>query len=174
MSEAKILHSTHGTKPEGEGWFVLNAKEAEWTESPHFGSFVDFQGDVRFDQFGLNLHVLQPGQPACKYHSEAHQEGFLVLNGTCRLLVNGEERALKAWDYFHCPPGTEHVFVGGEEGPCTILMVGSRIGDSHLNYPKNALAAKYGASAEETTPDPRVAYEGLRDRHPIAAPDFDA
>ena len=33
-------------------------------------------------------------QPACLYHRESTQEGFLVLHGRCRVLIEGEERAL--------------------------------------------------------------------------------
>ena len=57
---------------------------------------------------------------------ESAQEDFLVLSGECLLLIEGEERPLKAWDFVHCPAGTEHVFVGAGTGPCVILMVGSR------------------------------------------------
>jgi len=164
MNEARIIQSEHGLKPQGEGWYVINLREAEWGESPHFGSFCGFEGDARFQEIGVNVHVLQPGQPACKYHSEAVQEAFLVLSGECTLIVEEEERPLKAWDFFHCPPGTRHVFVGAGEGPCAILMIGSRVGDPGLLYPQSEVAAKHGASVVETTPDPKIAYEGLRDR----------
>ncbi len=80
-----------------------------------------------------------------------------MLSGACRLLVDGEERLLHAWDFFHCPPWTEHVFVGAGEGPCVILMAGARAEEEGLDYPVSELAARYGASAEERTPDPEVA-----------------
>lgn len=170
MPEAKLTQNEHGLKPQGEGWYILNARAAEWTENPHFGQFLNFEGDVRFPQIGINIHILQPGQPACKYHSESPQEAFLVLYGRCLLIVEGEERELGPWDFFHCPSGVEHVFVGAGDGPCGILMVGNRVGDEGLNYPRNEVAAKYGASVEVTTPDPKVAYEGLRERKTIPCP----
>ena len=37
------------------------------------------------------------------------QQDFFVLKGEALLLVAGEERPLQAWDFFHCPAGTEHV-----------------------------------------------------------------
>jgi quercetin dioxygenase-like cupin family protein len=37
------------------------------------------------------------------YHREKAQEGFLVLSGECLLVVEGEERPLRQWDFFHCP-----------------------------------------------------------------------
>ncbi|MFT7668359.1 MAG: putative cupin superfamily protein [Planctomycetota bacterium] len=170
MPEAKIITSEHGLKPQGEGWYIINAKDAEWRVSPHFGSFFNFEGDVRFGQLGLNIHVLQPGQPACKYHSEQLQEAFLVLSGECLLLVDGEERPLRAWDFFHCPPGVEHVFVGAGDEACAILMIGNRVGDEGLNYPISEVAKKHGASSEIATPDPRIAYEGLRDMSTCKSP----
>jgi uncharacterized cupin superfamily protein len=101
---------------------------------------------------------LQPGESNCLYHSEPRQEAFLVLSGDCRLLVDGAERLLRTWDFFHCPAGTEHVFVGAGDGPCVILMAGVRNEDEQLLYPVSQLAARYGASAEEETPDAEHAY----------------
>ena len=75
---------------------------------------------------GINIQVLQPGEPNCMYHGETGQEDFLVLSGECLLLIEGEERPLKQWDFVHSPPWTEHVFVGAGDGPCVILMVGAR------------------------------------------------
>ena len=75
---------------------------------------------------GVNLQVLQPGQPNCRYHSEPVQEDFLVLHGECIAIVDGEERPMRQWDFFHCPAGVEHVFVGAGDGPCAVLMIGSR------------------------------------------------
>jgi uncharacterized cupin superfamily protein len=81
-----------------------------------------------------------------------------VLSGECRLLVEGGERLLRPWDFFHCPAGTEHVFVGAGDGRCVILMAGARREDEQLLYPASELAARYGASAEEETSDPKQAY----------------
>ena len=108
----------------------MNAREARWLEGA-FGAYTRFEGvgDARFPQLGINIGVLQPGQPACMYHAEDQdQEGFLVLQGEALLLVEGEERPLKAWDFFHCPAGTEHVIVGAGDGPCAVLAVGPRTG----------------------------------------------
>jgi len=104
-----------------------------------------------FPQFGIRLHVLEPGEPNGLYHSESEQEAFLVLSGECTLLVEGEERLLQPWDFFHSPAGTEHIFVGAGEGPCVIMPW-------QVLYPVSELAARYGANAEEETSDPRQAY----------------
>ena len=100
-----------------------------------------------------------PGEPNCLYHSESQQEAFLVLSGEGKLLVEGEERPIRQWDFVHCPAGTEHVFVGAGDGPCAILMIGARTPDEQLLYPVSELAARYGASAEEET---RYGNAGLR------------
>ena len=43
------------------------------------------------------------------YHWEEDQEDFLVLAGEAVLIVEGEERPLRAWDFVHCPPKAKHV-----------------------------------------------------------------
>ena len=106
-----------------------------------------------FSQVGIKLRVLEPGQPNGLYHAENQQEDFLVLAGECRLLVDGEERLLRPWDFFHSPPGTEHIFVGAGEQPCVILMTGARLESEELQYPVSELAARYGASVDEETTD---------------------
>jgi uncharacterized cupin superfamily protein len=160
VPEAPLTDAGSGLAPAGDGWFVVNVRDAEWWTSESFGSGCGFESEqFEFPQLGINISVLEPGQPNCLYHSEAEQEeAFLVLSGNCKLLVDGEERMLRAWDFFHCPAGTEHVFVGAGDGPCAILMVGTRAKPERLLYPVSELAARYGASAKEETPDPRQAY----------------
>jgi uncharacterized cupin superfamily protein len=104
---------------------------------------------------------MQPGQPNCRYHSEPVQEDFLVLHGECVVILEGEERHLRQWDFVHCPAGTEHVFVGAGEGPSAVLMIGSRRRDE-AHYPVNATAARYDASVERETDDPAEAYADWR------------
>ena len=136
-----------------------HVRDTQWMTSDTFGSGCVFESrEHSFPEFGINLAVLQPGEPNCLYHAESQQEAFLVLSGECRLLVNGEERALKSWDFVHCPAGTEHVFVGAGEGPSTILMAGARSENEQLFYPASELAAKYGAASKNDTPDARQAY----------------
>ena len=159
MPEAPLEDFGSGLAPAGEGWFVVNVRDAEWWVSKTFGSGCGFENEqAEFPQLGINISILEPGKSNCLYHSEATQEDFLVLTGECKLLVDGEERELKAWDFVHCPAGVEHVFVGVGDAPCVVLMVGARVQPEELLYPKSELAARYGASAEETTPDPKQAY----------------
>jgi uncharacterized cupin superfamily protein len=110
---------------------------------------------------GVNLFVLEPGQPMSMYHWEADQEGFLVLSGEALLLVEDEEQPLRQWDYFHCPPNVPHTIVGAGDGPSAILALGARIdsvGENWGGYPLSELARRHDASAEEETTDPKVAY----------------
>jgi uncharacterized cupin superfamily protein len=164
VPEAPLDDSGSGLAPAGHGWFVVNVRDAQWLTSENggkkpSGSECSFESrEFEFPQFGIRLHVLEPGEPNGLYHSESEQEAFLVLSGECRLLVEGEERLLRPWDFFHSPASTEHIFVGAGDGPCVILMAGARSEDWQVLYPVSELAARYGASAEEETSDPQQAY----------------
>ena len=167
MSEAPLKDFGSGLAPAGDGWFVVNARDAQWLTSEGgdkrpSGSECPFEtGEFGFRELGFRLHVLEPGEPNGLYHAESQQEDFLLLHGECTLLVEGEERLLRPWDFFHSPAGTEHIFVGAGEGPCVILMAGTRSEDWQVRYPVSELAARYGASAEEETSDPEKAYVGF-------------
>ena len=150
-----------GSAPTSEGWFVLNAADAQWMTGV-FGSYTRFEGQARFPLVGINIGVLEPGQPSCYYHAEDEQENFLVLSGSCLLLVEGQERRLKQWDFVHCPAWTEHVFVGAGDGPCAVLMVGARP-DTEVIYPVAEVARRYGAGVERETPSPDEAYAAFPD-----------
>jgi uncharacterized cupin superfamily protein len=102
----------------------------------------------RFPHLGFTLQVIKPGQPSGLYHAESNQEGFLVLLGECLVIVEGEERPLRAWDFVHCPPGTAHVFVGAGDGPCVIFMTGARTREKDIVYPRSDLARRYRAGVE--------------------------
>jgi uncharacterized cupin superfamily protein len=156
VPEAPLERSEHGLAPAGEGWFVLNAREAKWMDG-FFGAYTRFEGDPRFPKLGFNIGVLAPGQASCYYHGEDEQEDFLVLSGECLLLIEGQERRLRQWDFVHCPPWTEHVFVGAGDGPCALLAVGTRLGDAVV-YPSSELALRHRAGVERETREPREAY----------------
>ena len=85
-----------------------------------------------------------------------------MLSGECTLLVEGEERLLRPWDFFHSPAGTEHIFVGAGDGPCVILMAGARLENEQLHYPVSELAARYGASVKEETSDFEAGVRAVR------------
>ena len=165
VPEAPLERENGGLVPQDAGWFVLNAKDALW-QSGDFGAYTRFEGPKgKFPALGINIGVLAPGQPACWYHGEDEQEDFLVLAGECLLLIEGEERALKAWDFVHCPAWAEHVFVGAGDGPCAILAVGTRTGGGVI-YPESELAQRHKAGVAKATPDPKEAYAGTAEDAP--------
>jgi uncharacterized cupin superfamily protein len=167
--QAELIRTDAGVEPGREGWFVVNAREAAWTRKDEFGSECDFESKaVQFPEYGINIHVLEPGKPNCMYHRESNQEDFLVISGECLLLVEEQEVPLRAWDFVHFPAWTNHVLVGAGSGPCVVVMVGSRCGEDAVVYPVSELARRHGAGVEQETDEPRVAYApfSLRRRAP--------
>jgi uncharacterized cupin superfamily protein len=145
----------------GAGWFIVNASDAPWERIPGFGARCRFEDpDDRFPNFGLSLRALQPGEAASLYHAETTQEGFLVLEGQCLAVIDGEERRLRAWDYFHCPPETRHVLVGAGDDPCSLIAIGSprTMSLDEVEYPADEAAARHGAAATRTTHSSKEAY----------------
>jgi uncharacterized cupin superfamily protein len=141
---------------------IINIADAPAVSHPHRSTSIDFEPDgVEWPDTGINVQVLAPGQPNCKYHSEPVQEDFLVLHGECIAIVDGEEKRLRQWDLFHCPAGVAHVIVGAGDGPSAVLMIGSRRLDEAF-YPVDPVAARYDASVERDTPEPAEAYAEWR------------
>jgi uncharacterized cupin superfamily protein len=172
VPEAKLERTEHGLAPAGEGWYVLDMRDAEWRHADGRGAVCvasdDFEGRRRdSDQLGVNPFVLMPGEPMSMYHWEADQEAFLVVSGEALLVVEGEERPLRAWDFVHCPPRTKHVVVGAGSGPCLVIAVGGRQHDE-LGFPADEVARRHGASVAEDTLDGDVAYAGVEGREPTA------
>jgi uncharacterized cupin superfamily protein len=168
VPEARLEQTGAGLAPAGGGWFVLNAREARWRDregrgkSLPFTGWTDFEAERYFPQVGVQLFVLGPGEPIGMYHWEADQEDFLVLSGEGLLIVEGQERRLRQWDFVHCPPGTRHMILGAGDGPCAVLAVGGR---EHLGadcnggaYTVDAVALRHGAGVEEETSDADRAY----------------
>jgi uncharacterized cupin superfamily protein len=170
VTEARLEDVGSGLTPVSPGWFVVNVGEAAWLRHDAFGGRCVFESNGRvlaersdlepqqFEQLGFTLAVLEPGKPTGMYHAESDQEDFLVLAGTCLLIVEEEERELRAWDFVHCPPGTRHTFVGTGDGPCVIFMTGARTEDGTIVYPVSETARAHGAGVEVETPSPREAY----------------
>jgi uncharacterized cupin superfamily protein len=164
VPEAPLRMSRNGLVTDGEGWFVVNARESRWREAGPLGAYCTFEGKRRFPHFGINISVLEPGEAMAMYHRENAQEGFLVLSGECTVVVEGEERRLTTWDFFHCPAGTEHVLVATGEESAVVLAVGGRgrrRGGKGIVYTVCEAAARYGASVERETTKSAEAYAGL-------------
>ena len=172
VPEAKLEKTEYGVAPRGEGWYVLNMRDAEWRHADGRGAVCivgdDFEGWRReSDQLGVNPFVLQPGESMAVYHWEADQEDFLVVSGEALLIVEGEERPLGQWDFVHSPPNTRHVIVGAGTGPCLVIAVGARENDE-LGFPADEVAKRHGASVEEDTMDGGAAYAVSPRREPTA------
>jgi uncharacterized cupin superfamily protein len=168
MSEARLEDGGHGLIRTSAGWFVLNARDARWRHTEGRSTGTGFSGpELPFEQLGVGLAMLLPGEPMAQYHWETDQEDFLVLAGEALLVVEGEERPLRAWDFVHCPPGTRHAIVGAGEGPCWIFGVGAREGGPDWgSYEYDPVAARHGACPPEDTTDPEVAYADWPDSEP--------
>jgi glyoxylate utilization-related uncharacterized protein len=95
------------------------------------------------------------------YHWEADAEGFLVLSGEALLIIEGQERPLRQWDFVHCPPRSNHMIVGAGAGRCAILAMGSReymAGPEWGGYTVDEAALRHGAGVEQETSDAKLAY----------------
>jgi uncharacterized cupin superfamily protein len=166
VPEAPLEQTDAGLVPAGGGWFVVNAREARWVRRDGRGHTLPFtdwtaeEAETYFPQVGINLVVLGPGEPIGMYHWEADHEDFLVLSGEALLIIEGEERPLKQWDFVHCPPETKHMIVGAGHGPCVVLAVGGRehqTGDWG-GYAVDEAALRRGAGYERDTTDAGEAY----------------
>jgi uncharacterized cupin superfamily protein len=162
VPEAPLERTEHGLVPTGPGWYVLNARDARWYDRGGRRHVCDLEGETQFEQVGVNLFVLEPGQAMSMYHWEADQEDFLVLSGEALLIVAGEERPLRAWDFVHTPATVPHVIVGAGSEPCAVLAVGARI-DSVDNpnwggYPVDPVAQQHDAGVDEETNEAQLAY----------------
>ena len=167
VPEAKLENGV----PQGEGWFVVNARDSRWLHN-ELGAYCGFEGkgEAAFEQLGINLNVVPPGMPMAMYHEEPGQEAFLVLRGECLLVVEGQERPLKAWDFVHCPPRTNHVIVGAGEAPALVLAVGARKGPA--SYPVDEAAVRLGAGVEKEVASPAEAYARFSQLVEGPAPDL--
>jgi uncharacterized cupin superfamily protein len=170
VQEASLEDVGSGLAPLTDGWFVVNVRDAAWLTNEAFGARCVLEADTpvlrkrpdlsvqRFPDIGFTLQVVRPGQASGLYHAETNQEDFLVLAGECVLVIEGEERRLKAWDFVHCPLGTAHVFVGAGEGPCVIFMTGARTREKGTVYPRSDEARRHGAGVETETHSASEAY----------------
>src|SRR3954465_9155966 len=142
MHEARIEETESGRQPADDGWFILNLTDMGWATVPGGGIWSVFESPAaRSQTLGIGVHVLYPGDTPGYYHAESQQEGFLVLSGECIAVVEGEERRMGPWDYLHCPPWTAHITIGAGDGPCALLMVGTRSPDDWTRYLPDPVAA---------------------------------
>jgi uncharacterized cupin superfamily protein len=166
-SEAKLERTASGLVPSSDGWFVLNARDARWSDKPGQGfslplTGVDaYEAETFFPMLGMSIRVMHAGEPSTTYHWETEQEDFLVLAGDGVLICEGQERPVRQWDFVHCPPGTRHAFAGAGDDPFVLLCVSSRQFQEDGPwgfYCSDETAARHNASSPEETQDESVAY----------------
>lgn len=165
IPEARLEETGTGLVAVSSGWFVLNARDGRWSSRPGRRSIsltgkTEWEADTYFPMLGVNLAVLEPGEPNSMYHWETEAEAFLVLSGEALLIVEGQERPLRQWDFVHCPPKTQHVIVGAGDGPCVVLAMSSRQNQAfgpYGAYTVDEAARRYGACPNEETQDADVA-----------------
>lgn len=169
VPEAPLEQTDAGLAPAGQGWFVLNAREARWRHREGRGQSLPFEGKTEFPQVGINLFVLGPGEPIGMYHWEADQEDFFVLSGEALLIIEGEERPLQQWDFVHCPAETRHIIVGAGDAPCAVLAVGAREHQTPAEwggYTVDEAALRHGAGVEQETTEAEQAYARFPEPEP--------
>ena len=175
VPEAELRDSGAGLVAASTGWFVMNARDARWFRRPGRGDGLpltgcdEYEAETFFPMLGMSIQVLPPGEPNTTYHWETEQEDFLVLSGEAVLIVEGEGRRLRQWDFVHCPPGTRHAFAGAGDGPCVLLAASSRQFQKDGPwgfYCVDETAARYNASPSEETQDTEFAYERFAPSEP--------
>ena len=165
IEEARLERVESCLTPVTAGWFVLNARDAAWLDNDATQACCIFESDdfvlrgrPDLTEYvkpgaGFALRVLRPERAADMYHAESVEEDFLVLLGECILIIEDQERHLRAWDFVHCPPGAAHAFVGVGDGPCVLLCAGNRDFDDETFwrvYKRSDVAMRYGASVGRT------------------------
>ena len=179
VTEARLERLASGLAPVTPGWFVVNTADAAWVENESYGGVCIFESDRVVLQgrpdlteyvkphAGFTIRVVPPGKPVALYHAESVQEDFLVLMGECTLIIEDQERRLRAWDFVHCPPMTSHTFVATQAGPCVILATGNRRDDLERVYRGSEAALRYdaGPDVDTTEPERRGRWEVRRPKH---------
>jgi uncharacterized cupin superfamily protein len=169
MDEAVIQDGV----PTTAGWFVINARDARWMHND-MRSVCKFggEGPAHFDDLGIGLYWIEPGRPMTLYHHEAGQEDFLILRGECVLVIETQERTVRAWDLVHCPPGTAHTLIAAGTEPALILAVGARRERGSARYPVAAAAIRHGAGVPDAQTSARDHYVTFGTPRPGPPPPF--
>ena len=171
VPEAELEETEVGLLPKSQGWFVMNALATRWFDKPGQGhacsltGYNEYEAETFFPMLGMSIRVAGPGEVTTTYHWETEQEDFLVLSGEGIAIIEGEERALKQWDFVHCPPGAKHAFVGGDP-PLVLLCASSRQFQKDGPwgyYCFDETAARHNAASPEDTQDGSVAYARFPD-----------
>jgi quercetin dioxygenase-like cupin family protein len=159
VEETPLQETPDGLAAQAPGWYVVNARKARWLGQDGLwrGAWLEPEGEP-WPSLAFNLSVLDPGHPMARYHGESNQEAFLVVSGECLLLVEGQQRRLRQWDFFHCPPWTEHILIGAGDRPAVVVAVSTRAADQSVRYVAADIAKRHGAAPPHDTQLPSEAY----------------
>jgi hypothetical protein len=91
IPESKLEPTEHGLVPKGEGWFVVNAREARWRHAEGRTAVCWFEGEPDFPQLGINLTVLCSGRAHGDVPLGGRSADFAALRRSL-LIVEGQER----------------------------------------------------------------------------------
>jgi len=167
VPEAELKETDAGLVAASTGWFVMNARDARWSDKPGQGYSLpltgkdEYEAETFFPMLGMAIRVVHPGDVSTTYHWETEAEDFLVLHGDAIAIIEGRERPLKQWDFVHCPPETKHAFVGAGDGPCVVLCASSRQFQKDGPwgyYCFDETAERHNAASPEDTQDGSIAY----------------
>ena len=170
--EARLEDVGTGLAPVTPGWFVVNAGDAAWVRNAGLASRCVFESnraccsqrpdleEQRFDEVGITLSALEPGKPSGLYHAESAQEDFLVLAGECLLVIEDQERRLRAWD--PCLPGGDQPRLR-RRGRRPVRDPDDRRAPPGPDdrVPRSERALQHGAGVETATDSPAKAYAPL-------------
>ncbi|MCB0882389.1 MAG: cupin domain-containing protein [Thermoleophilia bacterium] len=171
---ARFARDPHGGMEPGPGWFALPFGDASFRGIPGH-AYTALDRRARWQRYGFALDVLSPGVANGKYHSETYaDESFVVIDGDVDAIVEGRVVEMTAGDMLHCPAGTAHILAGAGDAHSIVAMLGTRgvdpPGADWGVYVPDPVAARYGASVAERTPDPRVAYADRPEYAPVPRP----
>ena len=103
IPESPPERTEHGLVGVGPGWFVLNARDARWYDRPgrrsiSFTGRTEWEADTFFPMLGVQLAVLEPGEPNSQYHWETEAEAFFVICGEEERVIGCQYRRWRQRD----------------------------------------------------------------------------
>jgi hypothetical protein len=134
VPESQLEKTEHGLVSKGEGWFVLNKRDAVWRHVDGRGASASLAPISKASGNSSSSASIRScsgsGRTDGHVPLEGRSGGLPRGVGEAVLIIEGEERQLRAWDFVHCPPNTKRVIGGAGSGPCFVIAVGAREHDS--------------------------------------------
>jgi quercetin dioxygenase-like cupin family protein len=109
------------------GFTVVNLLEVEDSAGERFPGIEARFARRHLDSEHLGVTYLRyaPDMRSSSAHSHREQEeAYVVVRGSGRVLVDGEEIELRQWDVVRCSPQTVRAFAAGPDG-LDLIAIGS-------------------------------------------------